>query len=335
MEENHSELTVSLKNRQRVTIYLLLFLSLFIAVSYFSYKYVTSSPLKQEQSMFEVEPGMSVKAISTKAKVEGVVRSETLLYVYLTLIYDPTRIHAGNYILTNQDSVSEVARKLADSETTLELVSLTFPEGLTVDHMAELAEKSLAEFNKEEYLQLAKNEEGFLFPDTYYVPDWFTAKDLYNLQKQNFEEKVGDLFENPYISDLDKSDVIILASVIEREAKGFESMEYVSGILQNRLAINMPLQADVTVEYVTDTPLNELKPGELANTLRDLDSPYNTYKNIGLPPTAIGNPGINAIKAALFPKQSEYFYYITDSAGEFHYAKTLREHNLNVSTYLR
>jgi UPF0755 protein len=109
----------------------------------------------------------------------------------------------------------------------------------------------------------------------------------------------------------------------------------VSGIFQNRLAIGMALQADASIEYTLDVPLNELKEGELAQNLRELDSPYNTYKNAGLPPTPISNPGLTAIKAVLEPIPSEYFYYLTDAEGNFYYAKTLKEHNDNIANYLQ
>lgn len=97
----------------------------------------------------------------------------------------------------------------------------------------------------------------------------------------------------------------------------------------------MPLQADATIEYVLETPLNELAPGELAENLRALDSPYNTYLYRGLPPTPIGNPGLTAITAVLEPTPSEYFFYITGSDGNFYYAETLDAHNQNVTRYLR
>jgi UPF0755 protein len=121
-----------------------------------------------------------------------------------------------------------------------------------------------------------------------------------------------------------------LASIIEREANSPESMKMVSGILQNRLTIDMPLQADASIEYILDKPLNALLPEDLK-----IDSPYNTYLNRGLPPTPIGNPGLTAIEAVLEPTLSKYLFYITDETGEFHYAEDFDQHRANIQRYLR
>ena len=109
----------------------------------------------------------------------------------------------------------------------------------------------------------------------------------------------------------------------------------VAGILLSRIVLGMPLQVDAAMEYALATPLQELLPGELALQIRELDSPYNTYKYKGLPPTPIGNPGLTAIEAVLNPKNSDYLFYITGIDGEFYYAETLEEHNQNIARYLR
>ena len=122
--------------------------------------------------------------------------------------------------------------------------------------------------------------------------------------------------------------ILILASILEREANTPESKGLVSSVLQNRIAVGMPLQADASIEY-SDKPW-ELTPDDLK-----IDSPYNTYTNPGLPPTPIGNPGLTAIEAVLSPTQSPYFFYITGKDGEFYYAETYDEHLLNIERYLR
>jgi len=124
--------------------------------------------------------------------------------------------------------------------------------------------------------------------------------------------------------------VINMASLLEREANTEESMKMVSGILQNRLAEGMRLQADASLEYVLNRPLGTLTAEDL-----EIDSPYNTYRYDGLPPTPIGNPGLTSIMAVLEPTPSDYFYYLTDEDGEFHYAKTFDEHRANIKRYLR
>jgi UPF0755 protein len=129
---------------------------------------------------------------------------------------------------------------------------------------------------------------------------------------------------------LGEDGVLILASLLEREANSEESMRMVSGILQNRLAEGMRLQVDASLEYVLERPLSTLDASDL-----DIDNPYNTYRYGGLPPSPIGNPGLQAILAVLDPIESNYFYYITDEDGNFHYARTFDEHKLNIAKYLR
>lgn len=282
-----------------------------------------------------VDQGMSVRDITRRAANQQLVRSDIVLYVILTGLYDPTTIHAGRYIFTEPMSAFGVAKKIASQEVDDPLITLTIPEGIRAEQIAAIAASVLPEFDTADYMAGVKSSEGYLFPDTYYVPESFTAEQFLLLQSKTFTEKVAPLEAQASSTwELDY-DPIILASIIEREANDEESMRTVAGILLNRLEAGMPLQADATIEYVLDTPLNELAPGELAKHLDEVDSPYNTYKNRGLPPTAIGNPGLMAIKAALFPKRSDYFYYITDNEGNFHYATTLEEHNTNVARYLR
>ena len=134
----------------------------------------------------------------------------------------------------------------------------------------------------------------------------------------------------PISKNLSEHDVVILASIIEREANSTTSMKLVSGILQNRLALDMALQVDASMEYILEKPLKELTAEDLK-----IDTPYNTYLYRGLPPTAIGNPGLDAIMAVLEPTPSEYMFYITGTDGEFYYAKNFDEHRLNIAKYLR
>ncbi len=287
------------------------------------------------ENSFEILSGMTVQEITIQASDQGFVRSEFWLYAILTYFYDPTYIYAGTYIFTEPVSVFGFAYKLANQQIEHDVISITFPEGMRAKSMANIAEEILLDFSVEEYLLLTSNLEGYLFPETYFVPKTFTAKELIELQKKTYEQNISPLRPSIEKSPLTEYEVLILASIIEREANSEKSMRKVAGILLNRLAINMPLQADASIEYVIDTPLNELPAGKLAMKLRELDSPYNTYLNIGLPPTPIGNPGLMSIRAVLYPIVSEYLFYITAPDGVFHYAKTFAEHTRNVEKYLR
>jgi len=172
--------------------------------------------------------------------------------------------------------------------------------------------------------------EGKLYPETYLVPKTITEFELLTLMLDTYEEKVVNLTANLEATNLTEVEVLTLASIVEREANDVISMGMVSGILQNRLNLGMPLQADASLEYVLDKPLSALTPEDLK-----LESPYNAYLNVGLPPTPIGNPGMDAIMAVLSPTPSDYLFYITGNDGNFYYAKDFDEHRLNIARYLR
>jgi UPF0755 protein len=278
----------------------------------------------------EIVSGQSVRDIAESVKEAEVVRSELLLYAALTYFHDPTNIYAGTYVFTGEQNLFAVADTLASNKIETNLTRLTIPEGMRLTKAAEIAATVLPDFNEADYIEAANELEGKLFPDTYFVPENFSAADLVRLQQNTYQEKLTELQSDFEKSDLTEDEVIILASILEREANDETSMKMVSGILQNRLEIDMALQADATIEYALSVELNELPAGQLATELRETDSPYNTYLNRGLPPTPIGNPGLTAIEAVLNPTASEYFYYITDSDGEFYYARTYQEPLINI-----
>jgi UPF0755 protein len=277
-----------------------------------------------------VEAGMTAKSITQSLEEANVVRSKHLLYFALTLLHDPTDIKASVFVFDEPLSTLEIAKRLVDGDFDSDLVRFTHFEGERATHVANRASEVLANFDKEAFLALAVPLEGKLYPDTYFVPADFTAQQLVDLMVQTFNEETGPLQEKMSQSILSETEILTLASILEREANSPESMQIVSGILQGRMEAGMPLQADASVEYILDKPLKELTPEDLK-----VDSPYNTYLNRGLPPTPIGNPGIDAIMAVLEPTQSEYVFYITDNDGVFHYAKTYDEHLDNIERYLR
>ena len=279
---------------------------------------------------FTINRGLSASAITKELKTAGIVRSQSLLYFALTLWHDPGAVKAGTYVFAEPLSVWQLADRLTEDAPPDTLIALTFPEGFSVRDYAMIAKDSLVDFNEEKFTALAEDREGYLFPDTYYVPPDFTEAELFALLTDTYEEKLTALNELVAETDLSESDVIILASVVEREANTPESMSLVAGILLNRLSIGMALQADATLEYVLNKPLNELTPEDL-----EIDSPYNTYLYPGLPPTPIGNPGLQSIEAVIHPTSTEYFYYITDADGTFHYAETFEQHKINIADHLR
>ena len=277
-----------------------------------------------------IQRGMTASDIAHALDESSVVRSSTLLYIALQLWHDPSTIQAGTFLFDRPLNMFEVASRITESGATNNLVTVTLPEGFTIKEFADIASKSLPDFNSEEFLNENAALEGYLFPDTYYVPADFTASEFSALLRETFAEKVAVFKAGLEVHPLGLEGVINMASLLEREANTEESMKMVSGILQNRLAEGMRLQADASLEYVLNRPLGTLTAEDL-----EIDSPYNTYRYDGLPPTPIGNPGLTSIMAVLEPIQSDYFYYLTDEDGEFPYANTFDEPRATIKRYPR
>jgi len=278
----------------------------------------------------EIEEGSTVKEIVNQLHAEGVIKSPLVFYTLFITQFDPKDLKASTYVFDKPLSASEIAGRLTLGDFTSNLVRLTHREGESVRKLAEAIPDTLPDLDIDEFIRLATPKEGYLFPDTYFVPPTFTAEQLVTVMEQRFDDAVAELENEINASHFTLEEIIIMASIIEREANDQESMRMVSGIIQNRLAIDMALQVDASMEYVLDKPLSELNPEDLRQ-----DSPYNTYTNNGLTPTAIGNPGLEAITAVLEPTESDYLYYITGNDGVFYYARDFDAHRLNISRYLR
>lgn len=284
---------------------------------------------------YELSPGTTIMQVADDLESLGVVRSNLTLQVLFAYQFDAREIKAGTYQFTQTQSASEIAVQLVTGQFANDLTSITFIEGTTVQAYSEVAQDIITDFDQAAWDTLTTDQEGQLFPDTYFIPADYTTAQLVELLQEQHNTVIAELRTQYPDSTLTDDEVRILASILEREANDEQSMRTVAGILLNRLAIDMPLQADATIEYVLDTPLNELPPGQLASELREIDSPYNTYKIIGLPPTPIGNPGRTALMAALNPIESDFFYYITGTDGQFYYTPTYNQHLINIERHLR
>lgn len=304
----------------------LFFISFYLIVSNLNQSPVTF-PVNQP---VVIEQGTEVKSITHILKEADVVKSETLLYYALLFFYEPKDVKASTYIFDKPLTTMEVAQRLTQGDFDTGLVRFTHFEGERVTQLARRADEVLPLFDAEVFISNAEPLEGRLFPETYFVPPTYTSADLQKLMTDTFDDEIMKIQTLIDAQELSLDEIVILASVIEREANSPESQKMVAGILQNRLAIDMPLQTDASIEYILDKPLSELTPDDLK-----IDSPYNTYLNKGLPPTPIGNPGLTAIMAVLEPTLSDYYYYITGNDGEFYYAKTYNEHLINIKKYLR
>jgi UPF0755 protein len=313
--------------------FLLIFLLLLVLVTILiSAAYTFNKPPSDFTSptTVQIKEGTSVRDITEILEEMNVVRSNTFLYLLVTMLFEPTAIKASTYVFEEPLSSYKVAERLVLGDFDTNLLRITHIEGERVSYFADTADELLPDFNKDRFLLEATPLEGKLFPETYFVPEDFDDVELLNLLQTTFDSVISDYQTHINSSGFTTDEILVLASIIEREANTKESKRIVSGILQNRLRIGMPLQADASVEYILDKPLSELTPEDLK-----IDSPYNTYLNVGLPPTPIGNPGREAIEAVLYPENTDYYYYITDNEGVFHYAQTYNQHLVNIERYLR
>lgn len=279
-----------------------------------------------------VEEGSSLGAIALDLESKGVIKSTGLFKSLVVFFGADKNIATGDYLFKNPIGVFEVSRRIAVGDFGVQKIPVTLPEGLTKKEMSEVLAAKLPEFNQEEFTFLTQDSEGYLFPDTYLLFASTKTPDVVKAMKATFEKKVTKGLEKEISkSERPFSDTMIMASIIEDEAfDGYVEKQTIAGILWKRLDMGMPLQVDATLRYVNGKESKDM-------TIKDLetDHEYNTYLHKGLPPTPIGNPGIDSIRAALDPKDSIYYFYLHDSDGGVHYAKTFEEHKKNIATYLK
>lgn len=300
--------------------------------------YKNSEPVSKSEkfSYFVVEKGLSASQIGNKLEKAGLIKNALAFKIYIQFTGQSSKLQTGEFKLAPSYSLFQTVSALFKGPVEL---WVTVPEGLRREEIAQKIAVSLDKDNSfiEDFLKITKGEEGYLFPDTYLFPRDLTASTAVKKMTDTFESKTKSLKNN---SGLTFEQAMVLASLIERETKTNAERPVVAGIMLNRLNTGMPLQVDAAVQYAIANSKCQVTNSKCEwwpiLILEDLSvkSPYNTYKNQGLPPTPIASPGLSSIKAALNPEKSDYWYYIHDTSGQIHYAKTLAEHNANIARYL-
>ena len=300
---------------------LVAFLVLICFSAYFFFQ-INSGPVNSDTVMqsFVINQGDGLRSISVRLEKNKLINNN-LVFTYLSYKMGLNgHLQAGTFKLSPSMSTAEVIQKLA--------------KGGNTDYWLKLIEGQRSE---EFSIKFDKTLEGYLFPDSYLIPATYTPNQIVELISANFNKKLSQAKEGLTVTDYTDAQLVILASVIEREARTLPSKQMVAGILMNRLKINMALQVDATIQYVRDSRVPHPKTYWQPITKADLkiDSPYNTYQNPGLPPTPICNPGYDSLYAVFHPTTSAYLYYITGNDNQMHYATTHEEHDANVAKYLR
>jgi len=277
--------------------------------------------------IIHIEKGLALNEIAEQLKADRIISSSVLFQVLVALKEGQGGIKAGDYFFKEPISLWKAVRCFTSGQYGIEPIIVTIPEGATIKEIARIfRQKGFENFYIDD-----ESLEGFLFPDTYFVMPNTDTEKIIQMMRENFEEKItSDMRQAIAQSGYSLFEIITMASLLEKEAPRSEDRKIISGILWKRLKADMPLQVDAVFAYIMSKTSFEL-------TLEDLqiDSPYNTYRYRGLPKGPIANPGLDAILAAIFPEQSEYWYYLSDKEGNIHYAKTFEEHKINKAKYLR
>src|SRR3989344_1577701 len=311
--------------------YFLIFISIALFLFAFVQALYNRSPLDFPRETFlTIEKGTPLQAIASDFEKRHLVRCAFWLKAFVTLRGGSAGAIAGDYFFKERASALRIAERLVSGEYGLEETRVAIPEGLTNKEMAAIFARALPKFSAREFLTLAAQKEGYLFPDTYHFLPNVSAETVIAVLERNFNKKISEIESLVQMFKKPLKDVVIMASILEAEGRIMETRRIISGILWKRLSIGMPLQVDVTIHYIKNDKNTALSLDDLK-----IDSPYNTYIHKGLPPTPINNPGLETILAAVTPIKSKYLYFLVDKNGIMHYAITHDEHVVNKEKYLQ
>lgn len=279
---------------------------------------------------FIVTNGEGTRMIVDNLKKSGLIRDPIVFFLLLKKTGADSKIQAGQFLLSPSMSAEEIIQKL---QVGMFNVTITIPEGKRAEEIGDILKETMPRFD-ETWRQKLNQNEGYLFPDTYIFPQNSDIEQIITFMKNNFDDKYKEVVNNTTLS---KNEIVILASLIEREAKHDNDRQLVSSVIHNRLNQVMKLDIDATIQYALGFDQIQGTWWKKNLTLNDINinSPYNTYNNTGLPPGPIANPGLAALKSAGNPALNDFLYYVSDKEGINHYAKTLKQHNENIEKYLK
>lgn len=284
-----------------------------------------------------IAKGMSVTSIADLLYEKKLIRDPLVFRLYIRKNGLTNALQAGEYVVQQNLTPAEVIDVLSLGKS--KEMKITIPEGTTLAQLDEMmAKKGFFEPGELkscaatcEFPFISASLEGFLFPSTYYVvPENLTPKSFLTRLYNTFHQQVEPLKRDIAASGRSLEDVVNVASMVEREAFNDSEMPMVAGIIWKRLEEGIPLGIDATTRYELNDWTNPLYAVDLQR-----DTPYNTRTRQGLPPTAISNPGLNALTAAARPEASDYLFYLHDANGRIHYGRNLQEHQANKAKYIR
>ncbi|MBL7156459.1 MAG: endolytic transglycosylase MltG [Candidatus Pacebacteria bacterium] len=282
-----------------------------------------------EKETFVIQLGISETEVISNLYNKGFIKSKNAFTETLNFKNWKGKINPGGY---------EISKEMWPWEITDVLVNhpsqkwVFIREGLRKEEIAETLRVSLGWTNQEKYDFLKEAEEGYMWPDTYLFKLNSSGKEMVKRMKNEFNENFQELSKGALETNMRNDTVIILASLIQREAATDEEMPIISGIMWNRLLSDHYLQIDAALQYALGGAGNWWPRVTKQNY--KMNSGYNTYIHKGHPPAPICSPGLAAIKSVIYPQETDYFYYIHDAESQVHYAKTYEEHLENIQKYL-
>jgi UPF0755 protein len=284
-------------------------------------------PVKE---LIEVGKGVTTNTLVSDFSNAHLIKSQRLFKYFIIFLSRGKGAIAGDYYFTKALSAWDLALRITRGQYEVPYIRVTYPEGSDLKQIAKISTSFLPEFNTEEFLSLTKNQEGYLFPDTYYFLPNAKAQDVVTFMESDFQRKIALI--KTEIANFGKpiDQVMTMASLLEEEGRTSDTRKIIAGILWKRLSLGMPLQVDSTFLYINGKNTYNLTSSDL-----QINSPYNTYKYKGLPPTPITNPGMDSVEAALHPTVTPYLYYLSDPSGGMHYATTFTQHVANKLLYLK
>ena len=335
---------IAIVNRKKFTATLLLTVGI---VGIVLFRLVWGSGIIEKAGDIEIPQGKSAAEV-WRGLVDDGYSDRTIPWKYYGRKDNAaSKIQAGIYHVEQGEKISKVVERFAHGDVQTKEFSVTFPEGFTLSQVAAryadrtgktaqlfLDEAKVAKYaGKFSFLKDipgTRNLEGYVFPDTYKITPDDTPEDVIMRMLGNFDKKVSEGIRDEILKNNRTLDEIVtMASILEKEVQSGKDMAMVAGVLWKRIQDGEGLYVDATLEYIVE------KNGNLTVQDLALDTPYNTRKYRGLPPTPINNPGLTAILAALRPEASEYYYYLTAKDGTTIFAKTNDEHNRNKGKYLQ
>ncbi|WP_177505894.1 endolytic transglycosylase MltG [Anaerosinus sp.] len=330
------------KNEQQISTWIIL--TVFLAFSFFmfTYGFMHQTHVKHHGDVYiTVKSGMSADDVANLLYERNVIDSVIGFKIIAKMNALDSELKAGEYAFSKDMSYSTIVDILVKGEISANEIRVTVPEGYNINQIGKILEekgittqkdfeKAAKDFAPYEYISLDSQAqyrvEGFLFPDTYQFSRKQSSKEILGIMTKEFNDKLTEeMRERANQMGLSIRELVILASLVEKEAQVDEDRPIIAQVFMNRLKEHMPLQSCATIQYILGFPKPEL-------SLQDtkIESPYNTYQNMGLPPGPIANPGVESIKAVLYSTPTDYLYFVADKNGKHHFSKTYEEHLLAI-----